>query len=255
MDIRINLGASPGLLLLLVVLGAFALWDRCDRRGDDFWITRHPSSARGDELAMEVAHEALDPAGQAALRERLGPRMSAHGAPVQENLPRAVSGWEREGFTFHPRAAYGVEARVLATQTYRHDPLAPIAPVDYALGWGAMTDPEITDPLGVRISRRFYSYRWRGRPPLPPEVMARSSANKHLIPATPEVEADLRRARRHDWVRLYGYLVEIQRPDGFVARTSLVRTDQGAGACENIWVVAVAFPDAPAPLGPDAPRP
>lgn len=141
------------------------------------------------------------------------------------------------------------------TEQSCHDPLAPIAPVDYALGWGAMTDPAITDPLGVRISRRFYSYRWRGRPPLPPEVMARSSANKHLIPATPEVEAVLRRARKDDWVRLYGYLVDVQRPDGFIARTSMVRNDRGAGACENIWVTHAEIIHGPSPRPTDAPDP
>lgn len=251
---RFNLTSNLGLTLVLLVALGWGAWDWWGSRDIRYWISRYPAEGRGAVLAAQVAREALEPEGVATLRARLGPRMSGHGAPVQENLPRRVPGWERRGFEFIPRAAYGVEARVLATQTYDDDHLAPVAPIDHALGWGPMSDPRVTDPLGVSIHRRFYRYGWRGEPPLPEAVMTRSSANKHLIPATPEVEEALRRAGRHDWIRIYGYLVDIRIPDGFVARTSRVRTDRGAGACENIWVVAVDFPEGPAPLPPGVPR-
>jgi len=41
-------------------------------------------------------------------------------------------------------------------------------------------------------------------------------------------------------VRLQGYLVDVRGPGGFAWNTSLTRSDTGDGACEIVWVEAVA---------------
>jgi hypothetical protein len=75
-----------------------------------------------------------------------------------------------------------------------------------------------------------------GSRPIPPEEMAQSSANMHLTPADAAVERGLRRVRRGHLVRLSGLLVNVQGPQGFHWRTSTVRHDTGAGACEIVFV-------------------
>lgn len=245
-----RLGSTTGLAAIAVLLLMLGWCNSRDTLDQGTWITAAP---RGDSeaVARQVHLEALDPIGHLELRDRLGPRMSARGRPVQENLPRGLPGWRRGAWTLTPRAAYGIEARVLARQTYRRDELAPISPVDLALGWGRMSDAAVYRQLGVRIARRYYSYRWRGSPPIPQEEIAHSSANTHLIPGTPEVAATLDRVRGDDWVRLYGYLVDVEHPSGWVSRTSLVRTDTGSGACEILWVVAAEVVEGPTVL-PDS---
>ena len=42
-------------------------------------------------------------------------------------------------------------------------------------------------------------------------------------------------------MRLEGDLVDIDGPSGFAWRTSLTRTDTGAGACETLYVRAVTI--------------
>jgi hypothetical protein len=37
-------------------------------------------------------------------------------------------------------------------------------------------------------------------------------------------------------IHLNGYLVEVHGPNGFNWRSSLSRTDTGAGSCELVWV-------------------
>jgi hypothetical protein len=60
-------------------------------------------------------------------------------------------------------------------------------------------------------------------------------ANMHLIPANSKVESLLRSLRTDSLVRMRGYLVHIQSPQGSFS-SSLTREDTGAGACEVMWV-------------------
>lgn len=209
------------------------------------WETGPPPPSSWSALEEEVYTSALGEAGAWRVMQEVGPEMSAKAPPVQINLEDTVRGWTRGEWTLTPRALYGIEARVLERRRYRVDALTDVAPLDFALGWERMTSMEIAEELNIRIARRFYRYRWRGAPPLPPEEITRSSANTHLVPANQDIARALMRVRKGDWVRLYGYLVDITYPDGFTARTSMVRTDTGGGACENLWVVEVEVLDGP----------
>jgi hypothetical protein len=71
--------------------------------------------------------------------------------------------------------------------------------------------------------------------------MASQTANTHLVPGSSRVASALARVRRGDVVRLEGDLVDIDGPDGFAWKTSLSRTDTGAGACETLYVRALTI--------------
>ena len=88
-------------------------------------------------------------------------------------------------------------------------------------------------------SSRWYNYRWQGEPPLPPDEIARSSANMHMIPSDAATAAALRRVRAGDEVRIDGWLVEVAADDGWRWRSSLSRDDKGSGACEVVYVCAI----------------
>ncbi|MCX7556086.1 hypothetical protein OS187_04490 [Xanthomonadaceae bacterium JHOS43] len=167
------------------------------------------------------------------------PGVLAPQLPVQEDLHDATA-IEHGDFLLTPLARFTIEARVLGREDYRFDAEAALSPMDLALGWGRMSDSAVLDRLDIRQSMRFYSYRWRDQPPVPPREIVASSANMHLVPADGAIARQLKRVRRGDVVRIEGYLIQARRHDGWLWRSSLTRQDSGAGACELVYVTAVS---------------
>lgn len=174
-----------------------------------------------------------------------GPGMVVRQDPVQESTSRA--GWEREGFSFRPRAEFEVRARILSIKWYgKSDPGASFAPVDFALGWGPMSDDLVLEQLTIKQSGRWYHYRWEQSAPIPVRDIIQSSANMHLAPSADWVEGVLREAQVGDVVVLRGVLVDVDGPGGrYRWRTSTSRKDTGDGACEIVWVEDVQLESAP----------
>lgn len=155
--------------------------------------------------------------------------------PVQ-TVPRDSAPFAHGDFMLKPLADYAIEARVLSRADYSLDAGSALSPTDFALGWRRMSDSAVIAQLDIAQSARFYSYRWRGEPPLPLAEIARSSANVHLIPADATVAHALDRVRVGTIVTLRGQLVEATRADGWRWVSSLTREDSGTGACELMLV-------------------
>lgn len=159
--------------------------------------------------------------------------------PRQRELRDA--GPRRHGeYLLTPRAEFELQARVLSAEHYGWDGGAGLAPVDLALGWGAMSDTAFLERLEVSQAARFYTLRPRDEG-VDIALALRHSANMHLIPANEAVRRTLESAREGHIVSLRGQLVDAARPDGFTWRTSLTRDDTGAGACELVYVESAAL--------------
>ncbi|GAA6731780.1 MULTISPECIES: hypothetical protein [Thermus] len=158
-------------------------------------------------------------------------------SPLGPEDPRVLV---KGAYRLEPVARFALEARLLSKRRYRFDRGAAIAPWDFALGWGRMSDTAVLSRMRIWQADRFYFYAGSGEPPIPLGEIGESSANMHLIPASPGVEGALARARPGQVVRFAGYLVNVYGPDGFFWRTSTTRQDTGAGACEIVFVTAFA---------------
>ena len=169
----------------------------------------------------------------------LPPRVERGGMPLQSEIPSTMPRLSMEGATLQPLAGFSIEARVLGREDYRMGREADFSPTDLALGWRRMREDEVLSRLDITQSGRWYRYRWQGQPPLPPQEIVRSSANMHMIPANAEVARTLRGVRRDDRVRIDGWLVQVDAPDGWRWRSSTTRDDTGAGACELVYVCAI----------------
>jgi hypothetical protein len=145
-----------------------------------------------------------------------------------------------DGYHVEPLAAYTIEARILGTERYRFGREAEISPVDFAVGWGAMSDSTVLRQIDITQSGRFYFWRVQ-QFPIPQQEIESHSANMHMIPANAAVARKLEEVRPGHIVRLRGYLVAIRADDGWQWRSSLSRTDTGNGACELMWVESVEF--------------
>lgn len=147
--------------------------------------------------------------------------------------------FQLEAASLTPVAGFSLEARVLSRQDYSFGREARLSPTDLALGWQRMSEAAVLDRLSISQGGRWYSYRWTDQPPLPPAEIVRSSANMHLIPATAEVARILASLRKHERVRIDGWLVDAHSPDGWRWNSSRSREDSGGGACELVYVCSI----------------
>lgn len=161
-------------------------------------------------------------------------------APFQG--PVNAAPWQWRDYTITPRATYKIDARVLATKRYYDD----IGPYDFALGWQEMSDSRVLDQLEITQAARFYHYHWANMPPADPQVIVRTSANTHLLPANDTVQRQLSRIHKGQVIHLEGYLISVNRSDGWHWHSSMTRDDSGAGACEVMWVESVGIYQPPA---------
>jgi hypothetical protein len=170
----------------------------------------------------------------------LPPLVARGEAPLQSEVPASMPSLPLEGATLQPLAGFSVEARVLGREDYRMGREADFSPMDLALGWGRMTDDAVLGQLDISQGGRWYSYRWQRDPPIPVDEIVRSSANMHMVPADDAVAEALRDVDAGDRVRIDGWLVQVNTPDGWRWRSSLTREDSGGGACEVVYVCAVS---------------
>ena len=135
-------------------------------------------------------------------------------------------------FTIENLSAFEGEFRVLSREDYSMGCEAEVSPVDFALGWGRMAEPQIYKQLSIRQSNRWYYWRYENTPPIDVREIETHSANMHMIPANKEIAKQLSKVQKDDLIYLKGHLVEVRAQDGWIWRSSLTREDTGNGACE-----------------------
>jgi hypothetical protein len=162
------------------------------------------------------------------------PGVLAPDEPFQELIANGKNIKHGE-FQLQPRARYEIQARVLAVERYRTDAGSDLAPIDFAMGWGVMSDTATLQHFRIKQGGRFYSIYPDEKAIAIPAAL-RASANMHLIPSTATVRELLFSARPGNVLKLSGYLVTASRSDGFTWNTSLTRDDDGNGACELMYV-------------------
>jgi hypothetical protein len=151
--------------------------------------------------------------------------------PVQRNLPAGPQ-FSLNGIPARVLAEYAVSGRVLSSARYRLGRTAGLAPFDFALGWGRMSEPAVIEQLDISQRRRWYFWRYQGEPPLPPRQIELSSA----------VARALRGASTGQTIALRGYLLDLRAADGWHWRSSTNREDTGDGSCELLYVQMVGSP-------------
>ena len=62
--------------------------------------------------------------------------------PIQNNLSLNKE-WHKDGFNIKALAEYKIKARVLSRNNFSIGRESKISPVDFALGWGPMSDQDV----------------------------------------------------------------------------------------------------------------
>ena len=180
-------------------------------------------------------------AGSAATRGcPLPPRIQPGDPPLQTPVPGGMALPAIGDARLQPLAGFSIQARVLGREDYRLGREAEFSPTDLALGWGRMTEDAVLGQLQISQGGRWYRYSWKNDPPITLGEIVRSSANMHMLPADDAVAAALGDVEAGDRVRIDGWLVQVNAPDGWRWRSSLTREDSGGGACEVVYVCSVS---------------
>lgn len=165
------------------------------------------------------------------------PGVLAEADPLQTRTGQAP--FRFRSFEIYPAADYDIEARVLSVERYRFDGGARLSPIDFAVGWGPMSDSAVLEHFRVSQGARFFTI-YPDEAAIDLRVALRSSANMHLVPASSAVEDRLLGVRPGHVVHLKGYLINVRGDDGYTWNSSLTRDDTGDGACELLWVTEIA---------------
>lgn len=160
---------------------------------------------------------------------------TAQTGPRQTGVPEEELGEVRVGdFSLKKRARFQVDGRVVSSASYQDGPQALVSPLDLVVSWG-----DDGPPAGAIFQRnRWYYLR---REMATPEVLE-TTANFHIVGGAAEKLLGLGTGTR---VKLSGWLVDVEGPDGFVWKTSLSRGDRGNGACEIFFVKRLQIEETP----------
>lgn len=141
-------------------------------------------------------------------------------------------------YTITPLANFYINAKILSKKNYNNwlgNKEADLSPVDLALGWGEMSDDNVLKHINISQSGRWY--RWKTKnSPIPLEEIKNNSANMHIIPLDDSILSTIDSACIGSTIELEGRLVNVTKENGWRWKSSLSRTDSGAGACEIIFV-------------------
>ena len=138
------------------------------------------------------------------------------------------------------KASFEIRARVLSKEPYYLGRTADLAPVDLALGWGAMSDSAVLSQIDISQSARWYRTRYDLPPPIADKQIIFNSSNMHMIPARKDIERSLKKLREGDIVVIKGTLVDVDHDSGWYWRSSMSRLDTGDGACELVYVESLS---------------
>ena len=171
---------------------------------------------------------------------RYPPGVLVKGEPVQSTITNEqAEPWAHGAYRLRALARYDITARLLSRKFYNGDEISDLCPIDFAVGWGPMSDQAVLDRVSVWQTGRFFFWKYQNPAPIAKEEIIKHAANMHLIPSTTEVATQLKSVRTGDLFRLRGLLVEATKPSLSPIRSSLTRTDTGKGACEVMWVESV----------------
>ena len=169
-----------------------------------------------------------------------GPGIYAPKNPVQ-GINENLQPFKHGEFTITPVASYKIRAKVLSRARYRSGKGGKLSPVDFALGWGKMSDESVLENIKIRQSRRWY-YWEPGNQAISRKEISTHSSNHHILPANKTVRDKALKVKKGEIVEMSGYLVKVDGPKGWHWYSSTSRDDTGNGACEVFWVESIDTP-------------
>jgi len=169
--------------------------------------------------------------------------------PIQETTSGEIT--MSSGVKIEKLATYSITGRVVSTHTFFNpiNPMNRFSPRDISIVWGALSDPEVDKDIRwgrdrIALGPRFLAYVTNADAHRKYGDIDIMLSNNHMIPANKKIRRQLMAIKKKDFVRIEGYLVSASFNSSGqteTVRSSLSRTDTGAGACELIYVTKITW--------------
>ena len=174
--------------------------------------------------------------------------------PVQTDvLDKNPVQFEKNGFSYtaNPLFEYDISGLVVHRQTYNQwwslSRTDTVFPMDLCVIWGDNIKSGAYKKRGTSFSQdyRFCLYRYNEGYAILNEALS----NNHLVIKDDDLYKIAQSIRTGDQIRIRGKLVDVEakplskpekyEPENLIWKTSIMRTDSGAGACETIFVESI----------------
>jgi hypothetical protein len=145
-------------------------------------------------------------------------------------------------FTLTPIAEYKLSGMVVGRKTYSDDWEGKISPIDLAIAWGKLAEPEYRRYITYRQGNRWYFYQYKPGSPFDHAYVIPHSSNNHIIPGNKNIALAVKTIQRKNTITIEGLLVNLMgtyKGQMVTWNTSLSRTDTGNGSCELFYVTKV----------------
>ncbi len=145
-------------------------------------------------------------------------------------------------FTITPVAEYRISGMVVGKETYSSGWDGEISPVDLAIVWGKLVEPEYDRYITYIQRSRWYFYQYKTGSAFDNSFVISHSSNNHIIPANENIRKAVKTIKEKDKVVLEGFLVNIKgtyKGQQVIWNTSLSRKDTGHVSCELFYVSKV----------------
>ena len=166
--------------------------------------------------------------------------------PYQGEVPEdvAIPPVVKKGIRWEirPVAEYVLGGKVCSVKRYRWGWAGAISPVDLAIRWGILVNPDVEEKVTWSQRGRWYYWRYGSGSALDNDVIRQNSSNNHIVPASENLLKAVLRMEANDVVELSGYLVNLTGSKGSATyhwNSSRSRSDRGDGSCEVFYVTEV----------------
>lgn len=110
-----------------------------------------------------------------------------------------------------------------------------IIPLDLIFTWGQLSQQSVRDSIRYSQSNRWYFF-YNNSDKISIEEISKNSANTHIIPLNKSIQKTVDDINTGDIVYFEGHLVSVDFGQDKIMKSSLSRTDKGAGACEVLLI-------------------
>jgi len=149
-------------------------------------------------------------------------------------------------FELTPMAEYEASVTVMSKKSYSYGWSGKIAPIDLALAWGNLTEPQYDKHIDYSQGDRWYFFEYESESPLDAGYIGKHSANNHIIPASENILKAIKSVKKKQKIVLEGFLVFLKgtyKGEEVFWNSSLTRDDHGDSSCELFFVEKVRIGD------------